>query len=162
LQYSYARCPRYPHKTIYELETDYIDDLIRRFKSDSTFKADDKISILDIMFYFRVWCNYQGIETITKLKQGGLLLFLERNLYTISFFLGGLVELMTIAFLGEDNFKSIFSDFYYNYVQNNELLNDKWYKIPQIVRFRIYRHFDFVKRNPRGFKPPDEDDLSFI
>lgn len=160
--YLYARCPRYPEKTIYELEKDYRNDLVKRFKFDSTGKVADRMTILDILFDFRVWGNYQGIETITELKQGGLLLFLERNLYTIAFFLGGIIELIALAFLGEDNFKSMFSDFYYNYIQDNEMLNEKWYRVPQIVRFRIYRNFSLIRRNPRGFNPPDDDELSFI
>jgi len=159
-KYLYARWPRDPEKTIYDIENNYIDDLVSMFKSDSTIK--DKMSILDVLFNFRIWCNYQGIETITKLKQGGLLLFLERNLYTISFFVGGLVELMAVAFFGEEDFRFIFQDFYYNYIQDNELLYEKWHKIPQIIRYRIYRHFDFVQKNPRGFKPPNEDKLNLI
>ena len=89
-------------------------------------------------------------------------MFLERNLYTICFFVGGLVELMALSVFGEDDFRHIFSDFYYNYIQDNELLDEKWHKVPQIIRYRIYRHLDIVGRNPKGFKPPSKDELEFL
>ena len=158
-QFLYSRCPR-DQRTIYELEKDYFSDLVSIFKSDSNQR--DKMTILDILYKFRIWSNYRGIETITILKQGGLLLFLERNLYTISFFVGGLVELMALAIFGEDDFRHIFSDFYYNYIQDNELLNTKWHKVPQITRYRIYRHLKIVGKNPKGFKPPSKDDLELV
>ncbi len=159
-KFLYSRCPRPPNKTIYDLEYDYIDDLKKMFRFDSN--RNDKMTILDVLYKFRIWSNYQGIETVTLLKQGGLLLFLERNLYTLTFFTGGFVELMAIAFLGEESFRSIFSDFYHNYIQENGLLNEKWYKVPQIIRYRIYRHLGFVKKTPRYFKPPDEDELKLL
>jgi hypothetical protein len=163
-QYSYAQCPRRPNKNILELEKDYINDLRKRYRYDQNIRGreEDKITILDLLYSFRVWSNYQGIDTIAKLKYGGLLLFLERNLYTISFFSGGLVELMAIAFLGEKKYRAIFNDFYFNYIRDNELLFDKWYKIPQVVRFRIYRHLELLTRKPRGFDPPNKDDLILI
>ncbi len=158
-KFLYSRCPR-EQRTIYELENDYFSDLVRIFKSDSNQK--DKMTILDILYKFRIWSNYRGIETITILRQGGLLLFLERNLYTISFFIAGLVELMALAIFGEEDFRRFFSNFYYNYVQENDLLNVKWYKVPQITRYRIYRHLDLVRKTPTGFKPPSKDDLELL
>jgi len=158
-QFLYSRCPR-DQRTIHELENDYFSDLVRIFEHGSNQR--DIMTILDVLYKFRIWSNYRGIETITALKQGGLLLFLERNLYTICFFVGGLVELMALSIFGEDDFRHIFSDFYYNYIQDNELLNAKWYKVPQITRYRIYRHLEIVRRNPKGFKAPSKDDLEFL
>ncbi|MDD5627352.1 MAG: hypothetical protein PHW01_05080 [Patescibacteria group bacterium] len=158
-RFKYAQCPR-GNKNIYQLENEYRNDLKRTFFSKANNK--DIFTILDILYKFRVWSNYQGIETLAKLKQGGLLLFLERNLYTICFFTAGIAELVAISFLGEKKFKKIFESFYLEYIKENDLLYEKWHRIPQVIRYRIYSHLNILKDLPKGFIPPNKDELELV
>ena len=158
-KYKYARCPR-GEKTIFDLEKEYRDDLKKIFIKEAN--GDDVFTILDVLYKFRIWSNYQGINTITRLKQGGLLLFLERNLYTINFFAAGISELVAITLLGENEYRKIFEEFYLEYIKNNDSLYEKWYKIPQIIRYRIYKHSKILDKIPRHFSPPNNDELNFV
>jgi len=158
-RYKYAQCPR-GDKTIFELEKDYRYDLKKIFSIEA--KKDDIFTILDVLFKFRIWSNYQGIETITRLKQGHLLLFLERNLYTINFFTAGIAELVAISLFGEKEFNELFQEFYLEYIRDNEPLYEKWYRIPQIIRYRIYNHIKILNTIPKDFIPPNEDELHLI
>jgi len=158
-KFKYAQCPR-GSRSIYDLEKDYRDDLKKLFVKEAN--DNDVFTILDVLYKFRVWSNYQGINTLTRLKQGGLLLFLERNLYTINFCIGGLTELMAISLLGDDGFTGLFEEFYSEYIKENDSLYEKWYKIPLIVRYRIYTHQNILKKTPKEFLPPNRDGLSLI
>src|SRR4030042_263073 len=158
-KFKYAQCPR-GSRSIYDLEKEYRDDLKKLFAKEAN--DNDVFTILDVLYKFRVWSNYQGINTLTRLKQGGLLLFLDRNLYTINFCVGGLTELVAISLLGKDGFTDLFEEFYLEYVKENDPLYEKWYKIPPIVRYRIYAHQNILKKVPKGFSPPGRDELSLI
>jgi hypothetical protein len=158
-KYKYAQCPR-GDKSIFELEKDFRENLKQIFIKKAN--DNDIFTILDVMYEFRVWANYQGIDTITRLKNGGLLLFLERNLYVIKFFIAGITELVAISLLGEEEFTKLFEEFYLEYIKENDPLYERWYKIPQILRYRIYRKLKIVNKNPKSFFPPKKDELSLI
>jgi hypothetical protein len=158
-KFKYAQCPR-GEKSIYDLEREYRDDLKRLFAEEAN--DNDVFTILDVLYRFRVWSNYQGINTLTRLKQGGLLSFLERNLYTINFCIAGLTELVAISLLGEDEFADLFEEFYLEYIKENDLLYEKWFKIPLIMRYRIYTHQKIIRKTPKEFLPPNKDELSLI
>ena len=100
-EFGYSKFPRDSKKTIYDIEKDFIEDL-KGVREELKCKAP--VSIIDLVYLFRVWANYIGNDTIVRLQSGGLLLFLERNLYSLTFFIAGFCEMLAIAFLGEREF----------------------------------------------------------
>ncbi|OGS21443.1 MAG: hypothetical protein A3J83_08510 [Elusimicrobia bacterium RIFOXYA2_FULL_40_6] len=158
-KYKYSQCPR-NCETIYDLEKEFRADLRKMYLKETN--DHDVFTILDILYKFRIWSNYQGINTITHLKQGGLLMFLERNLYTINFFIAGITELIAIALLGENEFTDTFKGFYSRYIKSNDLLYEKWHKIPQIVRYKIYTNKNILNLLDDNILPPNRNELNII
>ena len=53
----------------------------------------DDHNLLELLYNFRVWANYLGIETIIRLQDGHYLSYLYRNLGILTFFYGCCAEL---------------------------------------------------------------------
>ncbi len=158
-KYQYSRYPRNDRKDFYEIENDLIEDFK---KAKDELKIKYPVTIVDILYLFRIWANYIGNETVVNLRRGGLLYFLERNLFSITFFMGGFSELMGIALLGEKKFLEEFMDFYSNFIFEKDDLYNNWYKISQITRIRIYNHLNLISNIPKKLLPPNDDLLEFI
>ncbi len=137
-----ARMPRHPYHKVYDLAREM--DLI--FKYEGGFQY--------FLYNSRVWANYTGVDTLIAMRQGALQAFLQRNLFTIQFFLIGLAELLAIAqhgpaailipqqILASDLSKSFGLD----YVKAR--LN------PATIRTHIYKALGFCPEDLRTYEPP--------
>jgi len=96
------------------------------------------------------------------LHSGGLILFLERNLYFINFLIAGLCELLAIGFLGEDEYVNTFKEFFANFIKGKDELYSNWYIVPQIIRLRIYKHLNLISYWPEEIEPPNNDKLILL
>ncbi|PHJ38659.1 hypothetical protein P378_09100 [Desulforamulus profundi] len=152
--YMYSKYPRNPSQSFYDVENDYLNDL-KMVRNE--LKCTAPATIIDLLYLFRVWANYIGNDTVVNLRSGGLLLFLERNLYSLIFFFGGLCELLAIGFLGEDEFLKVFKKFYESFIHEKKDLYENWFYIPLINRIRIYEHLGLVSKLPNEIKPPNKD-----
>ncbi|WP_416670131.1 hypothetical protein [Egbenema bharatensis] len=146
-KYKYSKCPRFPEKSIYDLENMYID-----------FMAEHG-NVLDFMYKFRVWANYLGISTIIEIEEGHLLCFLYKNLSLLCFFYAVMAELTAIAFLGEEKTVQLLRELSEKYIFKQSNLRDNWYLIPQFIRFRLYSKHGFVGKSIDFLVPPNPDPL---
>lgn len=162
-QYKYAKYPRSEsyneYKTIIDIENEYYNEL-SKIKDDLKCKAP--VNIIDLMYLFRVWANYTGNDTLVKLRKGGLLLFLEKNLFTVNFFIAGISEITAIAFLGQESFLKLFCEFYNDFILERVEIYNEWYFIPIVNRLRIYNHLSLIDEMPNNFEPPSRETISFI
>jgi len=157
--YQYSKYPRDTAKSFYDIELDFMEDLKKlRLKLNSR----ARVSIIDLLYYFRIWANYLDIETIVQLRKGGLLMFLERNLFTILFFAGGLCEILALGFVGERKYFELFEEFYVDFIMERDKLYDEWFNIPQITRLRIYKHLGLIQKLPTYMKRPKKDPIQFL
>jgi hypothetical protein len=147
-KYKYSKCPRFPEKTIYDLEDVYI-----KFVSEHG-------NFLDFIYRFRVWANYLGINTIIEIEEGHLLYFLYKNLSLLCFFYASMAELTAIAFLGEDKTIQILRDFSQKYILKQSNLRENWYLVPPFIRFRLYSKHGFINQPIDFLVPPNPDPLS--
>lgn len=146
-KYKYSRCPRFPKKTIYDLEDIYIN-----------FIAEHE-NLLDFMYKFRVWANYLGINTIIEIEEGPLLCFLYKNLSLLCFFYAAMAELTAIAFLGEDRIIQLLKEFSEKYILKQPNLRENWYLIPSFIRFRLYLKNRLIEESIDFLTPPNPDPL---
>lgn len=140
--------------TIYDVENQYYENLQR---VRSTLKCKAPVNIVDLMYLFRTWANYTGSSTYIDLQKGGYLRYLQKNLYALNYFFGGLNELAAIAYLGEDQFTKIFNEFYGSFIETRKEILCKWYYLPLINRIRIYQHLGFINEfNVNNLKPRND------
>lgn len=162
-QYKYSCYPRGRNygneKNLFDIEREYFNELIN-VKTD--LKCKSPVNIIDLIYMFRVWANYTGNDTLVKLRKGGLLLFLERNLFAINFFIAAISEITAIAFLGQDNFLENFCEFYNDFILERDEIYQNWYHVPSINRIRIYKHLHLIDRLPENFSPPSRETIEFI
>jgi hypothetical protein len=157
--FKYAHFPRHPDKDIYDIEMEFIRDL-RRVRKE--LKQQAPVSIIDLLYSFRVWSNYVGHKTIVKLRSGGLLLFLERNLFSTVFLSAGLCELVALGFLGEKLYLQSFRRFHNDFIVDRDELYMNWSFIPQVVRLNIYKHLGLITKLPKDVKPPNLSGVTLI
>lgn len=147
-KYRYASSPRYPEKTIYALESGYLQAIL------------DDGNLLNFLYGFRVWANYLGINTIIALQEGYYLSYLYKNLGTLCFFYGCFAELMAIAVLGEKRTLDLLKNIADQYIANQYDFRNKGYLIPMFVRFRIYLKHGLLQSNPDFLIPALDDPLN--
>jgi hypothetical protein len=148
-----------PPPTFYDVENQYYRNLHR---VRATLKCKSPVNIIDLMYLFRTWANYTGSDTYIDLQKGGYLRYLQKNLYTLNYFIAGLSEIVAIAFLGEDQFVEVFNEFYNSFIITREELLSKWYFIPIINRIRIYRHLNLLSSFTVEHTQPQIDTLILI
>lgn len=140
--------------SIYDVENQYYNNLkcVR-----SALKCKAPVNIVDLMYQFRTWANYTGSGTYIDLQKGGYLRYLQKNLYTLNYFFGGISEIAAIAYLGEEQFTKVFNEFYKSYIETREEIVSKWYFLPLINRIRIYQHLNILnKLNINNLKPQND------
>lgn len=155
-KYEYALYPRLGGKDIKGLDNDIfkmLDNLSKNNQSKNTF--------IDFFYDFRVWANYTGIETVVKLKNGGYLEFLKRNLSLIVFFMGGITELALLPLIGEEEFLKILKEFNSKYILNHEEYGNPLFN-PIFARFRIYKHLGIITQDTSFLVPKNIDPLILI
>jgi hypothetical protein len=142
-KYQYSRCPRNISKSINDLEGDYMKAIL------------PEKSLVNFLYDFRVWANYQGIESLLEVQNGHLVSYLYRNLGTICFFYGCFAEIMALALLGEETVVGLLEEMSKKFVLRQENFLSNQYLVPQFVRFRFYHRYGLIKTLPTFILPPD-------
>jgi len=145
--------------SIYDVENQYYYNLkcVRL-----ALKCKAPVNIVDLMYHFRTWANYTGSDTYIDLQKGGYLRYLQKNLYILNYFFGGLSELAAIAYLGEDKYVKVFNEFYKSFIETREEIVSKWYFLPLINRLRIYQHLNIINEFNINDLKPQNDTLELV
>lgn len=157
-KYEYARYPRNHYQTIEDLNEEVIKSLKNLYRKENSPKT-----FIDFLYQFRVWANYTGIETITKLQDGFYLDFLKRNLGLLVFFIGGITEIAVLQIAGEEKIIHTLKDLDQNYISKHKEYDNKLLN-PIFIRFRIYQHLGIIskKANLNFLMPKTIDPIIFI
>jgi hypothetical protein len=156
LSYQYSFHPRSPNLSPSEL-FEHIHKVFRR-RSRSKIKATS-YSFFDFFHDFRVWANYLDIDNLLSLWGPGYKAFLDQNLSTISFFVGGIAELCFIAVFGQSSYLAQLQRLYDVFAANAPGLEAVFTKTPVFYRLQIYNALGFVK-NTIVF--PEKVDLNAV
>lgn len=141
LQWQYARHPRAPHRTPLESFEFVLAEFKRRGRSG---KRPTAYNLLDYLYDFRVWANYQDIENILKLWSPGYRTIVDMNLAVIVFLTGGVAELAVLAQRGEAEYRKQLQSFYDTVATGNTSIAEAFGSVPLYQRFEIYRTLGLV------------------
>lgn len=156
-KFSYANYPRDTSKNIQDVNK----DVIKTLKSLSK-ETGKSVCLIDFLYEFRVWANYTGIQTITKLENGYLLDYLYKNLGTINFFVGGICELSAIAKLGQEEYLKVFNTFVEDYVLKQPHFEQNILLVPIFIRHRIYHHLGILTSIPSFLSSIYKDPVKLV
>jgi len=145
-QYQYARSSRWSLSSPYDMETMFVELL-----------GDDE-TLLHLMYKFRVWANYTGINSTLALDSPTYQIYLYKNLTAVVCFYALFSEVMAISLLGEDEFLSLYSRFLEATVGKNQAFRANHLYLPHCIRLRAYQLSGLISSLPSAFKVFSPDD----
>ncbi len=152
LRYGYSAHPRTPHYTPLGL----YEEIYGSFRKRSRKRLKPiHYTLLDYLHDFRVWANYLDIDNLLSLWGGGYKAFLDQNLSTILFFVGGFSELCVISIFGEKEYLKQLQSFYDGFVSNAPSLEEDFAKTPLFQRLQIFEELGFVRGRIELQSKPD-------
>lgn len=154
-QYHYASYPREMGRGVAEIE-------IEVQKALQFLGKGQKSSLLDVLYAFRLWANYTGVQGLIKLADGGYQGFLMKNLGMIVFFIAGMAELAVLFSLGESTYLRMLKEFSTPFIDMNERFARNKYLIPPYIRLRAYKHLGIIHGDTRFIIPEPPDPVQLI
>ncbi len=151
--YQYATYPRDQgnmRRTVYDLERDFIK-LLTGYGNP-----------LELLYKIRVWANYLGIDTIIELQNGYYLSFLYKNLGVLCFFYACFAEVMSLAYLGEDETLGLLENILFKYALQQDNFKDRAVLLPMLLRFRLYHHHGLISKDVKYLIPKSSDPMRDI
>lgn len=154
-KFHYSSYPREPGMLVSDIDF----ELVKAFQ---LIGKKGTASVLDLLYEFRLWANYTGVNTILRLNDGGYLGFLMKNLATLVFLAGGIAELTALRALGETAYLKILRRFQDDFINRNERFARNKILVPAHVRLRCFSHLGLVKKNIRFIMPELDDPIQFL
>jgi len=112
-------------------------------------------TLFDWLHDFRVWANYLDIDNMLSLWGQGYKTFLDQNLSTLLFFIGGIAEIAMIAVLGPDTYLRQLQRLHVLFAANNPELNPMFSDTPLFQRLDLHRGIGFT--DGTLVRPVEED-----
>lgn len=135
LQFGYARHPRPPHRTPLE-SYEFVRAAFRKLAARR--KPSTVYTLVDFLYDFRVWANYQDIDTLMALWGPGYRSFIDMNLSVLVFFIGGCVELAFAASQGAPKYSAELQRFYDRFIARDDALRGDFPSSPLYQRSQIF------------------------
>ena len=136
LRHGYAKHPRSPHRT--PLES--YEYLRAAFRTRAERRATPGVyTIVDFLYEFRVWANYQDVDTVLALWGPGYRSFIDMNLSVLVFFIGGCVELAFASTQGQTAYSTELQRIYDSFVSRDDTLRGEFPNSPLYQRLQVYR-----------------------
>jgi len=151
-QFGYCRHPRAPHRSPTEIYRHIFQAYRTKGKAG---KRPSMYSLFDLLHDFRVWANYLDIDNMLSLWGQGYKAFLDQNLATLLFFIGGIAELCVLAILGDDVYLRQLQRIYDLFAANNPEIETSFGDTPLCQRLDIHRALQFTEGTL--LRPPKED-----
>jgi excisionase family DNA binding protein len=140
-RFKFARHPRSPNPTPSQCLANVSKSYGRRSRRH---RRPITYGLFDLLHDFRVWVNYQDIDSILRLW-GGYRTFLDMNVGAVLFFLAGTAEVAFIATRGERAYTEQLQELYELLTENNAPLRDQFNATPLFQRHEIYRRLGLVR-----------------
>lgn len=98
----------------------------------------------DLLSDLRIWANYVEIDSLVALRASGFRAYLDQDLHILVFCYAGIAEIGALAVLGPGRTAEVASQFFTEFVAQNESL----WRAPAPhgldVRFRLYEHLGWL------------------
>lgn len=139
-KYAYSLHPRYPHRTPNELGR----VLRGLYRKRLGMNPGDCYGLIEFFRDFRVWANYQDVDNLLKLQNGGFKAYLDRNLSVLLFFIAMVGELSYLAVCGQHRYLSTLQQFYESVTADSTSARVAFSSSPVMQRLAVYRQLGFV------------------
>jgi len=139
--YKYCRHPRIPYRTPLEIFENIYKVFGRKSKSQ---KRRRLYTLFDYLHDFRIWANYLEIDNLLHLWGAGYKSFIDQNLSTILFFIGGIVEICYLSVFGSEQYLHELQNFYNLFAANNSSIESEFVNTPLYQRLQIFKALEFV------------------
>lgn len=111
------------------------------------------------MHDLRIWANYLEIDNLLSLWSPGYRAFLDQNLATVLFFLGGIAELCFIASFGSREYERLLQEFYNATATNDIQIQDDFLRSPMFQRQELHIALGFSASPLVLLKKPDLNEV---
>ena len=102
--------------------------------------------LFDYLHDFRIWANYLDIDNLLSLWGSGYKTFIDQNLATLLFFIGGITEIGYLSVFGEEKYFEQLQSLYDLFIANNPELENDFINTSVYQRQLIYNELGFMKK----------------
>lgn len=142
-KYNYSLHPRPPHRSASEI----FEHVYKTFSKKSKLKTKPSSYMLfDYLHDFRIWANYLDIDNLLSLWGSGYKAFIDQNMSTLLFFIGGISEIGYMSVFGEEKYSEQLQSLYSLFITNNPELANKFINTSAYQRHLIYSELGLVKK----------------
>jgi len=114
-------------------------------------------SLFDYLHDFRIWANYLDIDNLLNLWGAGYKSFIDQNLSTILFLIGGIVEICYLSVFGSEQYLHELQNFYNLFAANNSSLESEFVNTPLYQRLQIFKALELVKGRIELIEKPNRN-----
>jgi hypothetical protein len=142
-KYNYSLHPRPPHRSASEI----FEHVYKTFSKKSKLKTKPSSYMLfDYLHDFRIWANYLDIDNLLSLWGSGYKAFIDQNMSTLLFFIGGISEIGYMSVFGEEKYSEQLQSLYSLFITNNPELANEFINTSVYQRHLIYSELGLVKK----------------
>jgi hypothetical protein len=138
--FEYARHPRPPRLTPAEC----LRSVRRTFKDRANRRGDRSYGLFDWFHDFRVWVNYQDIDSMLTLWGGGYRAFLDMNTSAVTFLIASLAEVAFVASYGSAEYLKQLQRFYERVTEKSQRLHVGFTNTPMYHRLQVLRQLNLI------------------
>ena len=102
--------------------------------------------LFDYLHDFRIWANYLDIDNLLSLWGSGYKAFIDQNMSTLVFFIGGISEIGYMSVFGEEKYSEQLQSLYSLFITNNPELANEFINTSAYQRHLIYSELGLVKK----------------
>jgi hypothetical protein len=100
----------------------------------------------DYLHDFRVWANYLDIDNLLSLWGSGYKTFIDQNMTTLLFFIGGMSEIGYMSVFGGEKYSEQLQSMYSLFIANNPELENEFIDTSIYQRHLIYKELGWIKK----------------
>jgi hypothetical protein len=142
-KYNYSYHPRPPHRSAFEI----FEHIHKTFRKKSKLRTrPSNYMLFDYLHDFRVWANYLDIDNLLSLWGSGYKTFIDQNMSTLLFFIGGMSEIGYMSVFGEEKYSEQLQGLYSLFIANNPELENEFINTSIYQRHLIYSELGLVKK----------------
>lgn len=146
LKYQYAYHPRTPHSSPLEIFENIYKVFTNRARN---YNKIEKYTIFDYLHDFRIWANYLDIDNLLSLWGAGYKSFIDQNLSTLLFFIGGISEICFASVFGMAEYIKALQELYDLFASNNPELESDFVNTPIYQRLLIFNQMGIINQSIR-------------
>lgn len=142
-KYKYTFHPRPPHRSVSEI----FEHIYKTFSRKSNLKTKpSNYMLFDYLHDFRIWANYLDIDNLLSLWGSGYKSFIDQNMSTLLFFIGGISEIAYMSVFGEEKYTEQLQSLYGLLIANNPELENEFINTSIYQRHLIYCELGLIKK----------------